>query len=437
MHLKLILLLSLLLFIIPKGSAFVPQTTKNVHIELHYALNQGTSVVGTSRSHDILPVSYYMYNDIFTNDEIKIKSQTWNDRVTTYDFNLNHPLYDYINHGGDIHIPFYVEPGDSIIINLTKAGKVLSYKKINNTDIKYTNLLLHDFSNNILYNEIDFDNDKKNARFPEFVRRVLTRMNATVDSINHVADRYSFCDTERSIAINNAKLQYAIWIFEFASFKSMEINTYSSSHNEGWQSIPYQDQTFSDLQNPANYAFLRQLPLNDNTCLASRYFQPFIIAYEHAHMFNYDQYIYYGTSQHDQARMDSVFMSKELAMTGHLRPSLMMEIAMYRKHFEAPQIDDESIKLQEVQVIGHQNDYYKGVTPEDMTNWRLNQKPTLSEQIASPSYWLYERKKYKNRERAKALIKQIEEAEERDKADQAEREAVMKAYEEEMKRQGK
>jgi len=119
-----------------------------------------------------------------------------------------------------------------------------------------------------------------------------------------------------------------------------------------------------------------------------------------------------------------------MKLTGSLRPSLFMDVAMQRKHFQTPDIDDGSIKLQEVQVLGVQGNYYKGVTTEDMVSWRQNQKPTLAEQITSPSYWISGRKKYKNRERAKALIKKIEEEE---AADQAERDAVMKAYEEEMK----
>lgn len=414
--------------------AFVPQKTRSVHIELHYDNGTETSVVGTTRNRDILPYTYYIYNDIFTNEEEKLNCETWAAGVTSFDFPLNHPLYDYISNGGDAHIPFYVEPGDSLVIRLTRAGRVLSYRKKGGGKVKYENLLRYDFSCNTLYSEKEFEVDRMNARFPDFVSRVLKRMNASVDSVNRIADRNSFSDMERRIAVNNVKLQYAVWIFEFASFKSMELNIYSSAHKEGWQAMPYQDQAFEDLQNPANYAFMRQLPLNDSTCMASRYFQPFIIAYEHAHIFNYDQYLYYGTSLHDQAQMDSVFMARELSLTGHLRPSLVMEVAMFRKHFEVPHVDDGSIKLNEVQVIGQQNGYFKDVTPEDMENWRLNQKPTLQEQIMSPSYWMWYRKKYKNRERAKALIKKIEEEEERE---DAERDAIMKAYEEEMKRQGK
>ncbi len=194
--------------------------------------------------------------------------------------------------------------------------------------------------------------------------------------------------------------------------------------------MPGQDQAFDDLQNPASYAFVRQLPINDSTCMVSRCFQPFIIAYEHAHIFNYDQYLYYGSSLHDKARMDSVFMAHELSITGHLRPSLVMEVAMFRKHFEPLVTDDGSIKLREVQVLATQGNYNKEVTPEEMTEWRLNQKPSLSEQLTSPSYWLWYRKKYKNRERAKALIKKIEEEEQREESERA---AVMKAYEETVK----
>ena len=423
------------LSVLPLNSnAYTPPRTQNVHIELHYQASNTTNIAGNTRKDMILPFSFFMLNDIYTNNERKIGCESFSDGVTAFDFKLNHPLYDYIQHGIDIKIPFYVEPGDSLIINLTKTGKVLSYKQKNGNNAKYTNLLLHDFSNNILYTEQDFNEDKKEARFPTFVQRIMRRMNYAVDSISRNADRYSFSNIERRIAINNAKLQFAVWIFEFASFKAMELNSFSSSHKGGWQSLPNQDITLSDLEKAENYSFLRSLPLNDSTCLASRNFQAFIMSYEHTHILNYDQYLYYGTSLSDQARMDSAYIAKEMKLTGHLRPSLFMDIAMLRKHFDAPVIDDGSIKLDEVQVLGHQATYNKEVTPEEMNSWRINQRPSLQEQLFSPTYWMLYRKQYKNRERAKKVIKQIEIEE---AADEADREAIMKAYEEEMERREK
>lgn len=412
--------------------AYTPPRQQNVHIELRYNVAESTNVMGSSRKVFPLPFSYYMLNDIYTNEEQKIRCESFADGITTFDFKLDHPLYDYINHGGDIKIPFYVEPGDSLIINLAKSGKVLSYKHKDGSGVKNEKLLRHDFSNNILYTEAEFNEDKAGGRFPDFVSRISKRMEIVVDSINRVADRYSFTSTERRIAINNAKLQFGTWILEFAPYKSMEINNYSSSHKGGWQALPAQDQTFDDLQDIKNYAFMRQLPMNDSTCLASRYFQQFIISYEHTYFLNYDQYKYYGTSAHDQALMDSAYIAKDKLITGASQPSFFMDIAMFRKHFEAPKIDDGSIKLNEVQVIGHQNDYNKDITTEEMVKWKDNYSPDLLEQLSSPSYWLMYKKKYKNKKRAKELIKKIEEEEERDKA---EHDAMMKAYEEEMKRQ--
>lgn len=414
--------------------AYTPPRTQNVHIELHYQVQNSASIIGSAKKDIILPFSFFMLNDIYTNNERKIACESLSDGVTAFDFRINHPLYDYIQHGINTNIPFYVEPGDTLIINLTKSGKVLSYKQKDGKNAKYTNLLFHDFSNNPLYTERDFNEDKKDARFPDFVKHVMKRMDTTVDSINRIADRYSFSNIERRIAINNAKLQYAIWIFEFASFKAMELNGFSSSHKGGWQTLPNQDIVLSDLENIENYRFVRNLPLNDSTCLASRNFQPFIMSYEHTHFLNHDQYLYYGTSLHDQARMDSAYIAKDLKLTGQLRPSLFMDIAMARKHFDEPAIDDGSIRLNEVQVLGHQATYNKEVTPEEMNTWRMNQHPTLSEQLFSPTYWLMYRKQYKNRERAKKMIKQIEIEE---AADEADREAIMKAYEEEMERRGK
>lgn len=429
MH-KLLSIIVLILCVI-KATAITPQY-KDVCIVLKYNVATKSNVMGVARKNITLPYSYFILNDIYTNNEQKISCEYFGDGVSAFSFKLNHPLYDYINHGGGISVPFYVEPGDTLVINLSKAGKVLSYRQIDGSKVKYEKLLLHDISNNTFYTEHEFIEDKQGARFPDFTARVLKRMNAAVDSILRVADKFSFSNIERRIAINNVKLQFGIWIFEYAPYKSMEISAYSDKHKEGWQAMPNQDAEFADLQNINNYSFIRQLPLNDSTCLASRFFQQFMISYEHTYFLNSDQYLYYGTSAHDQARMDSAYIAKDLKLTGQLRPSLFMDVAMQRKHFEAAVVDDGSIKLQEVEVYGAQNGNNKEVTPEEMAEWRKNQKPTLMEQVFSPSYWLNYRKQYKNRERAKALIEKIEKEE---AADNAEREAIMKAYEEEMERQ--
>lgn len=420
-----------LIFYVIKATAFTPQY-KDVCIVLKYDVATKSNVMGVAKKNITLPYSYFVLNDIYTNNEQKISSEYFGDGVSALSFKLNHPLYDYINHGGGVCIPFYVEPGDTLVINLSKAGKVHSYRQVDGSKVKYEKLLLHDISNNTFYTEHEFVEDKQGVRFPDFTARVLKRMNTVVDSISRVADFYSFSNMERRIAINNAKLQFGIWIFEYAPYKSMEINAYSSKHKEGWQAIPNQDAEFAELQDINNYAFMQHLPINDSTCMASRYFQQFMISYEHTYFLNSDQYLYYGTSAYDKARMDSAYVAKDLKLTGKLRPSLFMDVALQRKHFEAPVVDDGSIKLQEVEVFGAQNGYHKEVTPEEMAEWRKNQKPTLMEQVFSPSYWLNYRKQYKNRERAKALIEKIEKEE---AADNAEREAIMKAYEEEMERQ--
>ncbi len=424
------ILISCCLFVVAINAFASFPHPKNVHIELHYNTSSTTNVVGTSRKMAIMPYTYFYLNDLYSNDEVKVGSEYYKDGVASLDFNLSHPLYDELIPGGHNKIPFYVEPGDTLYINVSKNGLVESYERKGGKKVKFENLLLHDISNQSFYTEKEFNEDKQDARFPQFVKRVMSRMNVVVDSINHIADTYKFSQEERRLAVNNAKLQFALWLFEFAPFKSMELNNYSDSHIGGWQSRPSQENDIADIQNIDNYAFIRQLPLNDSTCLASRYFPRFMTSYEHTYFLNYDQYLYYGTSSLAQARMDSAFIAKDMKLTGSLRPSLFMDVAMQRKHFQSPDIDDGSIKLQEVQVLGVQGNYYKGVTTEDMVSWRQNQKPTLVEQITSPSYWISGRKKYKNRERAKALIKKIEEEE---AADQAERDAVMKAYEEEMK----
>lgn len=407
------------------ASAFIPPKGKNVHIELVYDVAAKENDVGSSYYFSVVPYSYFLLNDIYSPDERKVGSSAYRDNITALDFMLNHPLYDELIPNGNVRIPFYVEPGDTLMIYVTRVGQVIDYARKDGSRVKHENLLRHDISNRTFYTREDFEKDRKDADFRLFTERVVKRMNAAVDSVESVARRFSFDDEERRIAVNNTKLQFAFWLFEYPQFKSGELSTYSSKHKGGWQSLPEQDREMEAINDVRNYAFVKNLPLSDSTCLASRYFPYFIQSYEHAHIFNSDQYLYYGTSPSAIAKMDSAFMKKEQAITGHMRPSLFMDIAMQRRHYE-PLPDDGSIRLDEVQVVGRWNTgYFKGVNERDMLNFRLNSKPTYN--ALSPSYWLYDRKRIKNKERAKALIKKIEEEEERE---QRERDAIMKAYEE-------
>lgn len=429
--------LSALLFIVCWGTrvnqamAVLPPIKKHVHIELNYETKDNPKSVSKTSSMDIVPYSFFYLTDIYTNKEWKVSSSPYKPGCTAIDFDLNHPLYDEIDPLGRYRIPFYVEPGDSLIIDVTKAGQVKQYRRKDGRKVKYENLLRHDFSNNTFYTDEDFKADRKNTRFPDFVTKVTRKMNAVVDSVNRNADKYGFTDEERRIAVNNVKLQFALWIFEYAPYKAMEMNVYARQHSAGWQTRPDEDVNYADIGNPGNYSFMQIMPLNDATCMASKYFPMFIRSYEHAFVLNYDQYLYYGTTKRDMMRMDSAYIAKDLKITGHMAPSMFMNIAMARRYMEDEQLpDDGSIRLEEVQVLGSwQTDDFKGLSDLDVSNAKLNSTPTYN--FMSPSYWLYDRKRAKAKERATKLIKQIEAEEE---ADQADRDAIMKAYEEMQKK---
>lgn len=407
-----------------------PPQKRPVHIELIYDDSQATTtVMGNGRSMSILPFTYFHLSDVYSNKEIKIGSDLYRDNISSLDFELSHPLYDEIQRGSNVRIPFYVEPGDTLLIYLNRSGRALRYSSRDGGPAKCTKLLLHDISNRVFYNEKSFVKDREGVLFPEFVERVVIRMHSVLDSVSNIANIYDFSEKERRIAMNNVKLQFALWIFEYAPYKYAELSAYSSRHKEGWQSLQKQDDELASIEDVANYAFLRELPLNDSTCMASKFFPHFLTSYENTHVLNCDQYLFYGTNASDVARMDSALVAKEKRMTGLTTSSLFLDIAMERKHIDLP-LNDGSIQLKEVKVIGSKpTGYYKGISDAEMLNARLNNRPTYN--ALSPSYWLFDRKHEKRLKRAKDLIKKFEEEEEREKA---EHDAIMKAYEEEMKR---
>ena len=404
---------------------------KNVHIELIYDVEAKNDAMGGTRYFDVVPYSYFYYTDIYSGEERKIGSEAYGDRSTAFDFELNRPLYGEIVPGSTSRIPFYVEPGDTLLIFVTRTGKVIDYSAKDGGGVKCINLLKHDVSNATFYTARDFEEDRRGVDFAEFVRRVRRKMNATIESVKRVADQYCFTDKERRIAVNNVMLQFAWWLLEYAPYKSSEISAYSRKNENGWQTLPEQDRDLMSVDDMANYAFINDLPLNDSTCMASKYFPMFIQSYEHSQILNCDQYLYYGTSPEDLARMDSALVAREQMLTGRMMPSLFMDVALERKHY-VPQSDDGSIRLKEVQVMGRRSfDGFKGVTETDMLNARLNSKPVYN--ALSPSYWLYGRKREKTRARVRELLKKIDEEERRE---QEERDAVMKAYEETLREKG-
>lgn len=416
--------LCMLIGIAGKAFGYIPPQKENVHIELHYDIPATTNVMGASEKKGILPYTYFMLSDIYTDETKKVSSDTYDEGVTALDFELNHPLYDYIMSSGNVKIPFYVEPGDSLIINVTKLGKVLSYKNKKGGEVKYEKMLLHDFSNNIFYTEKLFKEDKQDVRFPEFVSRVMIRMNAVIDTVNMVAIKYAFSPEELNMAVNNVKIQYGRWLLQYAPYESLTANGNSLSKEE-------QEAYLAEITDAANYAFLKKLPFNDSTCVASRFFPRFIECYQNCYYLNSDQRRYYSPLHSSKERMDSAYIAKDLAVTGQVRLSVFMGMAMARRNYEAPNIDDNgTVELKEVKVLGQRKEYAKAVTTEEMVRWRQEQK--VAGGVFSPSYWLGGRKQEKKKERVRKLVDQIA-AE--DDAREAEHDAIMKAYNEEMERQ--
>ena len=369
---------------------------------------------------------YFWLTDLYTREERKVKGEYVDDNVVVFHFDLYHPLYEEIIPSGNQRIPFYVEPGDTLIIQVGKNGRVEKYERTNGKPVEMERLLRHDVSNRQFYTAEDFSTDKQECTFTTFVERVSEKMAQALDSVERVAIRHDFSAQERQLARCNVQMQFAIWLFEYAPYKSSELLAYASRHESGWQSLPEQDAEVEALQDVRNYSFLQHLPLNDSTILASRFFPAFLQSYEHTQVLNYDQYLYAGTSETDKARMDSAFVAKEMAITHRSCPSLAMDIALARRNIEVhTPVDDGSIQLQEVQVVGmnlnqfHRKFGHSEYNPKEVVEKAWAHDVNLKGAISS----LLNRKKIKNYKRAKKLLQQYG-------VDDAEREALLKALEE-------
>lgn len=394
-----------------KGWAMPLPQSKPVRIEVRHQWEVGR-------------LMYFWLTDLYTKEEKKVRSDARAKGVSVLDFELYHPLYGEIIPGSNQRIPFYVEPGDTLIIRVGKSGKVEAYEQTDGRHVKYENLLLHDISNQQFYTQEDFAVDKKQHLFPEFVVQMKEKMQVALDRVNFVADCYAFSDEERHLARCNVQMQFALWIFEYAPMKTSELLAYANHHEAGWQSLPEQDREMAAIQDVANYGFVGEMQPEDSTYLASKFFPAFIQSYEHTQVLNYDQYLYAGPSADDIARMDSAFVAKDMTITHCDHPSLFMNMAMARRHIEVPApVDDGSIQLQEVQVLGNNLDQFYRVfgrweyTPEDLVKRAWANDVNLKGFISS----LINRKKIKSYKRAKKLIEQYG-------SDDAEREALMNAW---------
>ena len=380
---------------------------------------------------------YFWLTDLYTKEERKVRSEYGSaddDPMEVLDFELYHPLYGEIVAGSNRRIPFYVEPGDTLTIYLEKNWRVSRYERSGGRPMKYERLLRHDLSLRTFYAEADFQADRERCRFPEFVGRMTAKMGEALDSVDHVADVHHFSEEERRMARCNVQLQFALWLFEFEPYKALQLDTYGERHQSGWQMSVEQDADIEATYDIGNYAFLRQMPIDDSLCLASPFFPRLIQSYESAQVLCRDLYRYEGYTASGMARADSAYMAQEQAITHRDRPSLWMRMAMQRKQAkEQPLVDDGSVLLPEVQVVESNNldQFYKTFGRSEYDPKKVVEKawaPTVN--LRGPISSLFNRKKIRRYKRALKLVEQLG-------ADDAEREALLKAWEESEKEKGK
>ena len=365
---------------------------------------------------------YFWHTDIYTQKDKKYKSNMIDAQTIAIDFMLPHPIYDFLL-SGQRKIPFYIEPNDTLIINIGNTGQILSYENKKGKKAKFANMLKHDISNNTLYDNTMFNSDCENGSFTRFVENITYRMQQTIDSISNIGRQYDFTDQELSLAICNAKLQYGLWIFEYAPFNSNKIQQYASKHVNGWKTTEAEEYNEKAILDISNYSFMRSIPLHDSICLASRYFPMFLQSYEHTHIINNGKYMYYGETKADSLRMDSVMIAHDKQICNCDTPSLYISLATSRQYIHEKDIQDDAIMLNEVKVIADK--------PFDEKKWILEQYDKVHNSVPkasffSPTYWFIDRKRIKDKKRMLDLDKRLSK-------DTKEREIINKAYKEGMK----
>lgn len=381
--------------------------------------------------------------DIYTNEEQVVKGSRVGDGAYSLSFKLYHPLYSVITEHGHSY-PFYVAPGDYLVIKVHNSG-TLSYRKGDGGRAKYENLLKHDISQRIFYDSWQFEADKQGCRFPQFVEKMMHRLDSVLTMVDSVAAVHEFNDEEHRLARCNVQMQFAMWVYEFAPTRTGEISSYGRRNACGWQARDDQDNEIAAIEDARNYAFMRRMPLNDSLSITSSFFPMFIQNYQHTHFLNCDQYLYYGETAADHCRMDSAFIAKEMSFLNQDTPSVFMNIALARRELKriggiaaletahsVPATADtiKTIELQGVDVVSL--DRFHSVfgvwnqTPEDFVRKSWAHDVNLRGVISS----LINHKKIKNYKRAKKVIAQLSK-------DDEEREALMRAYEQEMKRKKK
>lgn len=368
----------------------------------------------------------FVLRDVYDNSEETITSSMESVRVFSLKFKLRHPLYDVVKEG-NAEYPFYVQPGDYLIIVVHEDGKI-EYRMADGSVFRYEKLMNHDVSRQSYYDESQFDADKQNSTFSQYVNRVLQKMDSATAKVVDVAYKNGFSQEERNIAINNVKMQFTLWLFEYTSWKTVSLALSNRNKDAGWQAKPEFDADMEAIADTKNYSFMRRLPVNDKTCMASPYFALVAQRYLYAHVLNHDQYLYFGETEADHARMDSAFVAKDKEITKLPYTSVFKDVALLCRQAqranvdlssatptcEAPLDTSKSIHLKEVEVwSGSRLGTASLLSPNDILNMKLNNAPR-GFNILSPVFWALDkfviskwRKRHPdNKTRAKRITEQ-------------------------------
>ncbi len=342
-----------------------------------------------SRWRDRTGASYYIWvTDYYTKERKMMYPQKVGNGHIIFEYDVYFPTYNVVNTRDGKTIPFYIEPYDSLMIDIDYTGYPLLYRNPDGSQYEYANMLTHDISTHKLYTSADYDNDRDNSTFATFTDKLTSKMNHTLDSINRIADFYKFTQKEREIATYNARMQYLLWMFEFTTFRTHMLQEYASKHSTGWQNIDTDDEEIDAMTNPRSYACMTPL-LNNIHSLSSQYLDVFLNDYDNSEILRHDLYLYAGDTKEDSVRMDSAICARDMQITGLDSPSELIRIITERKYVDIP--EDRGIMLKETKIIANRFAKPKSeervlITKQDIMNAKSFQAPTGFNILAPISY---------------------------------------------------
>lgn len=296
--------------------------------------------------------SYYIWtSDIYTKEKRMEYPKSSSNGVVKFEFETYFPVYSVINTNHNTTIPFYVEPYDSLVIEIDPSGKPLMYRNTDGSKYRYANMLAHDISNNKLYTTDDYYNDREASTFLSFTENLTNKMRHATDSVSMIADLYGFSDKERNLALCNTRMQFMLWMFEYTTYRSHMLQEYAEKHDTGWQNSYDQDKEIEHINTPEYYTELLSSTINDKDCLASQYLDVFINGYERSELLRHDLYMYSGNTHADSLRMDSVRFARDMAISGISTPSPIINLIVERQYVDIP--DDYGHILKEAKIVSN------------------------------------------------------------------------------------